>query len=156
MRGSATDRMPGAAEPVKSPAWRCICPYRAPNLESLFRLIARLGLPPEPEQALAALRSPALRRIDLGRVNGRPFLCACMVGVAALLARYREKHRQQPRWRRWPALFIQALRLWGRYPHLRLHLVADGKTRRLAPPLRFDIKARAIPVLVPAVASSSE
>jgi diacylglycerol kinase family enzyme len=90
-----------------------------------------LGLPPDPAQALEALRHPRLARIDLGRVNGQPFLCACMVGVAALLARHRERHRLQPRWRRWPSLFFQALRLWGRYPHLRLQLVTDGRTQRL-------------------------
>jgi diacylglycerol kinase family enzyme len=90
-----------------------------------------LGLPPEPEQALAALMNPTQRQIDIGQVNGHPFLCACMVGVAALLARYREQRRQQSRWRRWPALFVKALRLWGRYPHLRLNLVAEGKSQRL-------------------------
>ncbi|WP_328987012.1 diacylglycerol/lipid kinase family protein [Thiorhodovibrio winogradskyi] len=90
-----------------------------------------LGLPPDPEQALAELMNPVLRWIDLGRVNGHPFLCACMVGVAALLARYREQRRQQSRWRRWPALLVKALRLWGRYPHLRLHLVTEDKTQRL-------------------------
>ncbi|WP_201063868.1 MULTISPECIES: diacylglycerol kinase family protein [Thiorhodovibrio] len=90
-----------------------------------------LGLPPDPEQALTALLNPALRQIDLGRVNGHPFLCACMVGVAALLARYRERHRQQPRWRRWPGLFLSALKLWGRYPHLRMSLVTNGQIHRL-------------------------
>jgi diacylglycerol kinase family enzyme len=106
-----------------------------------------LGLPPDPEQALTALLSPALRRIDLGRVNGHPFLCACMVGVAALLARYREQHRQESRWRRWPALLVKALRLWGRYPHLRLRLVADGKTRRLRARTLVVVNNRVEPAL---------
>lgn len=90
-----------------------------------------LGLPPEPDRALEALRHPLPQRIDLARVNGEPFLCACMVGVAALLARYREHNRHQTRWRRWPGLLLMALKLWGRYPHLRMTLVTDNQHHRL-------------------------
>ncbi len=90
-----------------------------------------LGIPPDPGQALQALLEPRLRLIDVGRVNGKPFLCACMVGMAPLLARSRERERHQPRWRRWPALLFTALKLWGRYPYLRLMLVADGRHRQL-------------------------
>lgn len=111
-----------------------------------------LGLPPDPEQALEALLTPALRRIDLGRVNGQPFLCACMVGVAALLARYRERHRQQPRWRRWPGLFFKALSLWGRYPHLRLRLITGGESQQLRSRTLVVVNNRVAPApqLIPA------
>jgi diacylglycerol kinase family enzyme len=106
-----------------------------------------LGLPPDPEQALDALLNPSLRHIDLGRVNGRPFLCACMIGVAALLARDRERLRAQPRWRRWPELLLKAVNLWGRYPHLRMHLVTDGAPRQLRSRTLVVVNNRVEPAL---------
>lgn len=90
-----------------------------------------LGIPADPVVALDRLSRPDVRLVDVAQVNGRPFLCACMVGVAALLARVREHHRHAPRWRRWPTLFLAALSLWRRYPHLRLALVIDGQRAKL-------------------------
>ncbi|EIC21862.1 diacylglycerol/lipid kinase family protein [Thiorhodovibrio frisius] len=90
-----------------------------------------LGIPAESEQAMRVLLDPEVRLIDLGQVNGHPFLCACMLGIAALLARYRERDRHRSRWWRWPVLFFAALRLWGRYPYLRMTLVGDGERQRL-------------------------
>ncbi|MBK1648581.1 diacylglycerol/lipid kinase family protein [Rhabdochromatium marinum] len=84
-----------------------------------------LDLPLDPEAAVQALLAPRTRQIDVGWVNGHVFLCACMLGVAPLLARYRERLRERSRWWRWPAVFFKALQLWGRYPHLRMTLVTD-------------------------------
>ena len=45
-------------------------------------LLARdLGMPTDPARAADALADTEVRRIDVGRVNGEPFLCASMMGL---------------------------------------------------------------------------
>jgi len=57
-------------------------------------LLARdLDLPLDPEQAVASLIDARIRHIDVGRVNGHPFLCASMLGITTELAKTREALR---------------------------------------------------------------
>jgi diacylglycerol kinase family enzyme len=101
-------------------------------------LLARdLGMPLAPEDAIAALAEPTVRRIDVARCNGSPFLCAAMFGLTTDLARAREAARGLGAWRKLPRLLRKAYWILKRYPfhRVRLHLDAEPvalTTRALA------------------------
>jgi len=90
-----------------------------------------LGIPLDLEDAVAALLDARVQTIDLGCVNGKPFLCACMVGVGPLVARWRERERRTAAWQRWPKLLWRALTLLRSYPHRRMTLVTGTGRERL-------------------------
>lgn len=95
-------------------------------------LLARdLAIPLEPAAAVAGLIQVRVRRIDVGRVNGEPFLCASMLGLSTALARAREAARGVGRARLWTRLLRKALRLLGRYPYRRLELLLDDDSSTL-------------------------
>ncbi|NEX19498.1 hypothetical protein G3480_04070 [Thiorhodococcus mannitoliphagus] len=90
-----------------------------------------LGIPLDLEDAVTALLDARVQTVDIGCVNGESFLCACMVGVGPLVARWRERERRTPPWQRWPKLLWRALRLLRSYPHRRMTLVTGAGRERL-------------------------
>ncbi|MGB5832136.1 MAG: diacylglycerol kinase family protein [Thiohalocapsa sp.] len=93
-------------------------------------LLARdLGLPLQPEQAAdALLQDPTraeIRYIDVGRVNGHPFLCASMLGMTTELAKAREAARGLGTWRMLPGMLRKGYWLLKRYPFRRVTLAFD-------------------------------
>jgi diacylglycerol kinase family enzyme len=59
-----------------------------------LNLLARdLGMPPDPQAAIAVLAAAAPRRIDLAEVNGRPFHTLSGLGFFSHVARAREEVR---------------------------------------------------------------
>jgi diacylglycerol kinase family enzyme len=90
-------------------------------------LLARdLGLPLTPADAVAALaEASAVRRIDVARCNGRPFLCAAMFGMTTQLARTREAARGVGAWRILPRLMHKAYWVLRSYPFQRVRLHLD-------------------------------
>lgn len=90
-------------------------------------LLARdLAIPLDPLRAIAALVDGEVRRIDVARVNGHPFLCASMLGIATALALARERARGggalAVAWR----VLRKALAMLRRYPYRRVRLELDG------------------------------
>ncbi|MEA1049730.1 diacylglycerol kinase family protein [Lamprobacter modestohalophilus] len=65
--------------------------------------------------------------IDVGFVNGQPFLCASMIGLTTALARTREAVRDRGLLQAAVRLVRKALRLLWRYPYHRLRITADGQ-----------------------------
>lgn len=51
-------------------------------------LARHLKISLDPATAAAALRTPSFQRIDVGRINGRPFLCTAGIGFDAHIARH--------------------------------------------------------------------
>jgi diacylglycerol kinase family enzyme len=113
-------------------------------------LLARdLGLPLEPEAALDGLVEGLVeglaeglagglsdgvrtaqvggnvRHIDVGRVNGHPFLCASMLGMTTELAKAREAARGLGTWRLLPRLVRKGYWLLKRYPFRSVTLCFD-------------------------------
>lgn len=86
-------------------------------------LLARdLGIPLDPEEAVDMLADAPVRRIDVGRVNGAPFLCASMLGLTTDLARTREAARGVSTWQLLPRMVTKAYWLLKRYPIRRVTL----------------------------------
>jgi diacylglycerol kinase family enzyme len=86
-------------------------------------LLARdLALPLDPEQAIETLIDPCVRRIDIGRVNGHPFLCASMLGMTTELAKTREALRGLGTWYLLPSMLTKGYWLFMLYPFHRVTL----------------------------------
>lgn len=102
-----------------------------------MNLLARdLGIMPgDPEAALAQLANGAMRKIDVGEVDGHIFTCASMLGTPAHLGRHREAGRRAgggfSAWARWGRATWRALRK-GKAPRLTLRF--NGKTLRVHTP----------------------
>ena len=75
-----------------------------------------------------------IRRIDVGEVNGRVFLCGCMVGLPTRLGHVREAGRGGPFLRSWGRFIVAALRLLRSYRPMRLTLRIPGREWRVRTP----------------------
>jgi diacylglycerol kinase family enzyme len=72
------------------------------------------------------LADAPVRRIDVARVNGAPFLCASMLGMTTDLARTREAARGSGIWKAVPKFIQKGYWLLRRYPFRRVELMLDG------------------------------
>jgi diacylglycerol kinase family enzyme len=96
-----------------------------------MNLLAKdLGLPIDLDEAIAALKSGAARRIDVAEVNGHVFLISSMLGLPATMGEHREAQRGNGSLRG-VARFVVGLgrHLW-RYPRLAVTTIVDGAASR--------------------------
>jgi diacylglycerol kinase family enzyme len=97
-----------------------------------MNMLARdLNLPTELEAAIAALAGGTVRAIDMGEVNGEPFLCNSTLGLVPQLGQERELQRGKPLWIKIPALIRQGIATLYRWPGHTLTLEYEGKTLRV-------------------------
>ncbi len=91
-----------------------------------------LGVPLDPRGAVETICRGAIKRVDVGEVNGRYFINNSSLGVYPEAVRVRERWR--PLLGKWPALVIGAFTVLRRFPILKLELeLGDGRVRRRAP-----------------------
>ncbi len=69
------------------PLWHAPC-----GTENLFA--RAFGMSADPERVAAAIASPVVRRIDLGRANGEPFLLMASAGFDATVVHELARHRK--------------------------------------------------------------
>ncbi|MFD0978188.1 diacylglycerol/lipid kinase family protein [Tropicimonas aquimaris] len=106
--------------------------------EGTFNFFARgLGIPEEPEDAVAALRDGVIREVPIGTVNGRVFLNNASLGVYPAILREREGM-----YRRWGRSRLAAYSsvlsvLAGRQRPLDLAIRIDGAELHLRTALAF-------------------
>lgn len=97
-----------------------------------MNVLARdIGIPTETAEAVDIIANGTIETIDMAFVNDQPFLCNSEIGFMTHLARTREKLRELPWWRRWPAMVVQGFDLLRTYPRLRVTLDADGQAYRV-------------------------
>ncbi|HEY9436110.1 MAG TPA: diacylglycerol kinase family protein [Blastocatellia bacterium] len=94
-----------------------------------------LGIPLDPRAAVEVVCRGAIKRVDVGEVNGRYFINNSSLGVYPDAVRVRERWR--PLLGKWPALAIGALTVLRRFPTLKLSLDIDGRRLRRRVPLLF-------------------
>lgn len=96
-----------------------------------MNVLARdLGVPMELEGAADVIVGGKIKTIDMGYVNGQPFLCNSAIGLMPHLARTREQLREVSWWRKWPRVVTEFFYLMRTYPRLRVAIEVDGKTHR--------------------------
>jgi diacylglycerol kinase family enzyme len=108
------------------------CPLGIVPLGTANLLARDLGIPLEPEQAVAALVRGRVERIDVARCNGVPFLCAAMLGMPADLARAREAARGLGAWRMLPNMLRRVGWVLKRYPFYPVSLTLDDRPASLS------------------------
>lgn len=98
---------------------------------------ADLGIPGDADAAIDNVRRGEIRRVDLGRVNGRVFINNSSLGLYPRVVRRRDELRRHRRLSKWAAL-LRALpfALW-RLPLLDVSLTLDGTTVHRRTPLLF-------------------
>ncbi|MBB4314801.1 diacylglycerol/lipid kinase family protein [Roseospira marina] len=111
-------------------------PATAPPMAALplgtANLLARdLGMPEDPDEAVAALAEGVLGRIDIGRVNERVFLNNVVLGLFANLARQRERFRGAMTPVLWGRLIWRTVAAVRRYPRLRAVLATEKGVHRV-------------------------
>jgi diacylglycerol kinase family enzyme len=97
-----------------------------------LNLLARdLCLPLDPEAALAAMEAGVLGRVDVARVNGRPFLNLAVLGVKSAITRYRERRRGTLSPWGWLKVLGHAFKVYRRTPRSRLRIHLPGEERQV-------------------------
>jgi len=96
-----------------------------------MNLLARdLGMPTDPQAAVAALATAVPRRLDLAEINGRPFHTLSGLGFFSHMARAREEVRGHPLGRL-AAVLLAWLRALRRTAPFSIDIAVDGKRERV-------------------------
>lgn len=100
-----------------------------------MNLLARdLGIPLDPELAIRALAEAPVDRIDIGRINGMPFLNKSALGLYPEMIIDRERRRRLFGYGKWPAMLRAAWRALRRHRTMRVTLEVDGVRREIESP----------------------
>lgn len=101
-----------------------------------MNLLARdLDIPLDLSDAIAALAGGEVDSIDMAEVNGLPFLNNSVIGFYARMVQEREYQRGVHNLRKWPAMFIAALKTLIDHPRLEVTLDLEGGIRRVRTPV---------------------
>lgn len=106
-------------------------------LGTLNHFAKDLGIPIDLDKAVAVIVARRETRVDVGEVNGRLFINNASIGMYARLIAERGAAMQRIGPHKWVAHGLAALRVWRRYPRLRVVLRADGAARRVRTPFVF-------------------
>ncbi len=106
-------------------------------LGTLNHFAKDLGIPLDPDEALAAIRSGRVLEVDVGEVNGRYFLNNSSLGLYPDIVHDRTQQQRRLGRGKWVA-FLWAV--WGalrRSPFLTVRLIVDGKAATHRTPFVF-------------------
>jgi diacylglycerol kinase family enzyme len=96
-----------------------------------FNYIARnLRVPLEVAQAVAVIVSGGVRRVDVGEMNGRPFLNNAGFGLYVTMIEQRERDKRRFGRRRLVAFLSGVRCLLSSHPLYAVELTADGQSKR--------------------------
>jgi diacylglycerol kinase family enzyme len=115
-------------------------------LGTLNHFARDLGIPQELEAAVRVIAGGAVRRVDVGEVNGRRFVNNSSVGLYPRVVRRRSRLRTLLG--RWLALVLGALAVLWRFPRVRLRLRAPGVDEPVVTPFLFVANNRYEPRLL--------
>jgi diacylglycerol kinase family enzyme len=105
-------------------------------LGTLNHFAKDVGVPLDLDEAVRAIAGGNIVQIDVGDVNGRPFINNASVGMYASLISERQAMQRLGR-RKWLAHGLAAARVWRRYHRLHVFLRADGRERAVSTPFIF-------------------
>ncbi|CAK0766106.1 diacylglycerol kinase (ATP) [uncultured Gammaproteobacteria bacterium] len=93
-----------------------------------------LGLPREPQAAVAALATAEIRTIDIAEVNGRVFLNSSLLGLFPDMVRARERNRSRHGLQRWGGIVQAMAQSLRTYRLLKVEIDTGDGPRRVATP----------------------
>lgn len=116
----------GTVSAVASVAAEHAVPLGVLPMGTLNHFAKDAGIPGEMDRAIATLRSPATRRVDMGEVNGRTFINNASLGIYPRMVWERDAEQQRGH-RKWVAFGIALVRGWRHYRSLTVRLRVDGR-----------------------------
>jgi diacylglycerol kinase family enzyme len=105
-------------------------------LGTLNHFAKDLGVPLDLDEAIQAIVGGRRVRVDVGEVNGRPFINNASIGMYASLIAEREAMQRIGR-HKWFAHGLAAARVWRRYYRHHIRLQANGRERTIHTPFVF-------------------
>jgi diacylglycerol kinase family enzyme len=106
-------------------------------LGTLNHFAKDLGIPLEIDAAVSVLKAGAVRRVDLGEVNGRLFLNNSSIGLYPRIVRHRDAQRETLGRGKWWAMALSAMHVLRTFPLISVRIQTDGETRVLTTPFVF-------------------
>jgi diacylglycerol kinase family enzyme len=106
-------------------------------LGTLNHFAKDLGLPLELEPAVERIARGAVRRVDVGEVNGRVFVNNSSLGLYPDIVRERERQQRRLGRGKWAALVWATIGALRRYPFLGVRLSIDGRSAARRTPFVF-------------------
>jgi diacylglycerol kinase family enzyme len=114
--------------------------FAALPLGTLNHLAKELGVPPELDAAVDTIGRGVVREMNVGEVNGRPFLLFSAIGLYADVIKHRDAQRRALGRRKWPAMVVAAMRMLARFPLMWVRMTAGGESWwRLTPAVYVSI-----------------
>jgi diacylglycerol kinase family enzyme len=105
-------------------------------LGTLNHFAKDVAVPIDVDDAIRAIAGGRTIRVDVGEVNGRPFINNASVGMYALLIAERQAMQRLGRGK-WLAHALAATRVWRRYHRLHALLRVDRRERAVPTPFVF-------------------
>ena len=96
-------------------------------LGTLNHFAKDLGIPLDLAGAVETIVRGKVRRVDVGEVNGRLFVNNSSVGIYPTMVRKREAQQRLGKGK-WSAFVHAMLTVMGRYPLIRVTVIADGRS----------------------------
>lgn len=106
-------------------------------LGTLNHFAKDMGVPLDLGEAIDAICGGRLRRIDVGRVNGRVFVNNASLGLYSRVIRYRERLTEGLGHSKWLAFAWAAWTVLRRHPFLQVRLTVAGEAVACRTPLVF-------------------
>jgi len=106
-------------------------------LGTLNHFAKDMQLPLELEPAVEQIAHGALRKVDVGEVNGRVFINNSSLGLYPDIVRERERQQRRLGRGKWPALVWASIGALRRFPFLSVRLSVDGKEALRRTPFVF-------------------
>ena len=111
-------------------------PFGVLPLGTLNHFAKDMGIPLDLDAAVKTIAAGRTIAVDVGDVNGRPFINNSSIGIYPDIVVEREALRATG-YRKWPALAVATARVLGRYPGLVVRLTTGEETRVLRTPFLF-------------------
>lgn len=106
-------------------------------LGTLNHFARDLGISFDIAEAARVIAERNVVQVDVGEVNGRPFLNNSGLGLYPSMVRLREQQQERLGRSKWPAFFRAALTVLRRYPFLDIRLNVDDRQLRRRTPFVF-------------------
>lgn len=114
--------------------------FAALPLGTLNHLAKELGMPPELDAAIDAIGTGVVREVNVGEVNGHPFLLFSAIGLYADIITHRDAQRRALGRKKWPAMVVAAIKMFTRFPLMWVRITATGQSWwRLTPAVYVSI-----------------